>query len=135
MPVFASNTRFSSSRSTRAKGAPRYEIKDGERRFWASVLLDGDGRLPGRSIPALIEPEVDAELDALWLAQWEINTQREPIPEVDFSLLVRDTYRTLFDRVRADRAGACAALNIDPAGKQSDSELAIALCVKEVGIV
>ncbi len=112
--------------------APLYEIKDGERRFWACVLLDGDGRLPSRSIPVLIEPDDASDLDALWLAQWEVNTQREPIPEVDFALLVRDTYRAMFDRVRADRAGACVALEIDPTGKHADGELAILLCVKEV---
>jgi ParB-like chromosome segregation protein Spo0J len=118
--------------ATNKDAVPRYEIKDGERRFWACVLLDGDGRLPGRAIPALIEPEDDISPDALTLAQWEINTQREPIPEVDFAILVRDRYRAMFDHVRADRAGACEVLSIDPTGKEADSELAILLCVNEV---
>ena len=113
------------------KTRTRYEIKDGERRFWACVLLAGDAPLASRDIPACIETD-GADTDALMLSQWEINTQREAIPEVDFALLVRDTYRSMFDKVRANRDAICAAHEIAQTGRESDSDLAITLAIKEV---
>ncbi len=95
------------------------------------MLLAGDAPLASRYIPACIETD-GADTDALMLSQWEINTQREAIPEVDFALLVRDTYRSMFDKVRANRDAICAAHKIAQTGRESDSDLAITLAIKEV---
>ena len=112
-----------------------YEIKDGERRFWACVLLAGGGDrgIEIKNIPALIESDSDEDnTDDLLLTQWEINTQREGIPEIDVACYVRDTYRAMFDRVQADREGVRAQLKQAEVEEWSDGALATALTVNTV---
>jgi ParB-like chromosome segregation protein Spo0J len=112
-----------------------YEIKDGERRFWACVLLAGGGDkgIEIKNIPALIESDSDEDnTDDLLLTQWEINTQREGIPEIDVACYVRDTYRAMFDRVQADREGVRTQFKQADAKEWSDSALATALTVNAV---
>lgn len=79
-------------------GSFKYRLVDGERRFWAWLLLlasAGDaGRIYRESIPALVEEE-NANSEDILKSQWATNLHRERVPVVDIAdyvMSVRDTY-------------------------------------------
>lgn len=114
-------------------GQQVYEIKDGERRFWAHVLLAQQDPTAPPILAAMIEPEAEgASSDDLLKIQWQVNVQREDIPVIDFAVFVRDQYRAAFDHVAADRDAAIAQLELSDAQGWRDSEIAIALTVRAV---
>jgi hypothetical protein len=79
-------------------GTVIYQLVDGERRFWAWLLLlaaaDDGERVHRQSIPAMVEDD-DANAEQILRSQWATNLHRENVPVVDIAdyvLSVRDTY-------------------------------------------
>ncbi len=79
-------------------GTVIYQLVDGERRFWAWLLLlaaaDDAERVHRQSIPAMVEDD-DANAEQVLRSQWATNLHREHVPMVDIAdyvLSVRDTY-------------------------------------------
>ncbi len=79
-------------------GTVIYRIVDGERRFWAWLLLlataDDAESIHRQSIPAMVEDD-DASAEQILRSQWATNLHREHVPVVDIAdyvLFVRDTY-------------------------------------------
>jgi hypothetical protein len=85
--------------TVRAKdGTVKYQIVDGERRFWAWLLLlaaaDESERVYRESIPAMVEDDRASPEDIL-RSQWGTNLYRERVPVVDIAdyvLAIRDAY-------------------------------------------
>jgi hypothetical protein len=83
----------------RAKdGTTKYRLVDGERRFWAWLLLlasaDEAERMYRESMPAMVEDD-GASAEHILRSQWAINLHRERVPVADIAdyvLSVRDTY-------------------------------------------
>lgn len=79
-------------------GAVKYQLVDGERRFWAWLLLlaaaDESERVYRESIPAMVEDDRASPEDIL-RSQWGTNLYRERVPIVDIAdyvLAIRDAY-------------------------------------------
>jgi hypothetical protein len=85
--------------TVRAKdGTVKYQLVDGERRFWAWLLLlaaaDESERVYRESIPAMVEDDRASPEDIL-RSQWGTNLYRERVPVVDIAdyvLAIRDAY-------------------------------------------
>lgn len=78
-------------------GTVKYQLVDGERRFWAWLLLlaaDESERVYRESIPAMVEDDRASPEDIL-RSQWGTNLYRERVPIVDIAdyvLAIRDAY-------------------------------------------
>lgn len=118
-------------------GTVRYRIVEGERRFWAWLLLlasaDETERAYRESIPAMVEDD-DVTPEHILKAQWAANLQREGVPVVDIAdyvLSVRDTYAS---RLQVDPQKWVASLGED--GRQMSIPEAVAeLTMREVAAV
>ncbi len=112
-----------SQETTHENGGAVFRIVDGERRFWALVLLDLEApQAAERQAPAILHDPA-ASADDIQRAQWAANLCREDIAAIDVARAVWRIREDYFARLAVDPASCLAALGSAAAGAASGAAL------------